>query len=131
VRRNAGDSWTGMDGARTQALGNVDEPDTRNGRSERVDHRSYERQGIDREPGQHFGPAAAHMVARGLDHDRLTAAADDLSAQEHLARIERELAGFKSAPGLGDLATDYEPQSRKQDPPLAEPDRSDDLSPGR
>jgi len=38
----------------------------RNGRSERVDHRSYERQGIDREPGQHFGPAAAHMASRGL-----------------------------------------------------------------
>ena len=103
----------------------------RRGHDQRVDHRSYQRQGVDREPGDHYGPRAAHMVARGLDHDRLTAAADDLSAQEHLARIERELAGFKSAPGLGDLATDNEPQSRKQDPPLAEPDRSDDLSPGR
>ncbi|MFN7985580.1 MAG: MobA/MobL family protein, partial [Vicinamibacterales bacterium] len=29
------------------------------GRDERVDHRSYARQGIDREPGSHFGPAAA------------------------------------------------------------------------
>ena len=28
------------------------------GRSERVDHRSYERQGIDREPGEHYGPSA-------------------------------------------------------------------------
>jgi hypothetical protein len=35
------------------------------GRRERVDHRSYERQGIDREPGEHFGPGAAHFVARG------------------------------------------------------------------
>ena len=32
------------------------------GREERVDHRSYERQGVDREPGEHFGPAAAHMA---------------------------------------------------------------------
>jgi hypothetical protein len=40
------------------------------GRQERVDHRSYERQGIDREPGEHFGPGAAHMVSRGRDHDR-------------------------------------------------------------
>src|SRR5712692_6017231 len=43
----------------------------RDGRPERVDHRSYERQGIDREPGHHYGPAAPHMVARGLDHDQL------------------------------------------------------------
>ena len=26
------------------------------GRDDRVDHRSYERQGVDREPGRHFGP---------------------------------------------------------------------------
>jgi hypothetical protein len=45
------------------------------GRRERVDHRSYERQGIDREPGEHFGPGAAHVVARGQSHDRLEAAA--------------------------------------------------------
>src|SRR5262245_53000961 len=32
------------------------------GRVERVDHRSYERQGVDRQPGEHYGPAAAHMV---------------------------------------------------------------------
>jgi len=35
------------------------------GRRERVDHRSYERQGIDRESGEHFGPGAAHVVGRG------------------------------------------------------------------
>jgi NADP-dependent 3-hydroxy acid dehydrogenase YdfG len=27
--------------------------------------------GIDREPGEHFGPGAAHVVARGHSHDRL------------------------------------------------------------
>ena len=35
------------------------------GREERVDHRSYERQGVDQEAGEHYGPKAAHMVARG------------------------------------------------------------------
>ena len=36
----------------------------RAGRPERVDHRSYERQGIEREPGEHYGPSAAHMAGR-------------------------------------------------------------------
>jgi hypothetical protein len=40
-------------------------------RSERVDHRSYERQGLDREPGSHYGPAAAHVLGRGGVHERL------------------------------------------------------------
>jgi MobA/MobL family protein len=38
----------------------------RRGRDERVDHRSHERQGIDLEPGRHYGPAAALGVANGL-----------------------------------------------------------------
>ena len=54
------------------------------GRRERVDHRSYERQGIDREPGEHFGPGAAHVVARGQSHDRLEAAATMADDQEAL-----------------------------------------------
>lgn len=36
----------------------------------RVDHRSYERQGIDREPTIHRGPAAHHMEKRGIETDR-------------------------------------------------------------
>lgn len=55
----------------------------RNGRSERVDPRSYERQGIDREPGEHFGPAAAHMAGRGVQHDRLSAALVSLPARQY------------------------------------------------
>jgi hypothetical protein len=58
------------------------------GRHERVDHRSYERQGIDREPGEHFGPGAAHVVARGQSHDRLEAAATMADDQEALRAIE-------------------------------------------
>ena len=36
----------------------------RRGRDERVDHRSYERQGIDREPGHHYGPRLPHTWRR-------------------------------------------------------------------
>ena len=36
------------------------------GREERLDLRSYERQGIDRIPGVHMGPAAWHLEGRGV-----------------------------------------------------------------
>lgn len=38
----------------------------RNGRPERVSLKSYERQGIDRIPMVHMGPAVAHMEAKGI-----------------------------------------------------------------
>ena len=41
------------------------------GRAERVDHRSYARQGLTVEPGRHYGPGAAYMATRGIDHERL------------------------------------------------------------
>jgi hypothetical protein len=59
------------------------------GRKERVDHRSYDRQGVDQEPGEHFGPGAAHLVARGYDQDRLTAAAGEEEAR--LAQVNRQI----------------------------------------
>ena len=37
----------------------------RHGHAERVDHRSYEDQGIDREPTQHMGPTATDMERNG------------------------------------------------------------------
>ena len=37
----------------------------RHGHSERVDHRSFEQRGIDREPQQHLGVAANDMLAKG------------------------------------------------------------------
>jgi hypothetical protein len=61
------------------------------GRDERVDHRSYARQGIDLEPGRHFGPGAAHMVARGGEHDRLTDASDARDAAQLLPVLDREI----------------------------------------
>lgn len=52
------------------------------GRSDRVDHRSYERQGVDREPGIHYGPSALPTMLRGERHYLL---------EEALAVYEREL----------------------------------------
>ena len=47
----------------------------RQGRAELVD-RSYARQGLDQQPGSHYGPAAAHMLARGGSHERLEGEAE-------------------------------------------------------
>ncbi len=44
-------------------------------RDDRVDHRSYARQGRAEEVGRHYGPAAAPMVSRGRDHDGIECAA--------------------------------------------------------
>jgi MobA/MobL family protein len=100
------------------------------GRQERVDHRSYERQGIDREPGEHFGPGAAHEVARGQSHDRLEAAATMAEDQEALRAIEDEIARLEIA--RQDLVQEFsdrdEPSAgRRFTPDRTEPDRYDDL----
>ena len=97
---------------------------------ERVDHRSYERQGIDREPGEHFGPGAAHVVARGQNHDRLEAAATIADDQEALRAIEEEIARLEIAREglLHEVSDRDEPQSgRRFAPDRSERDRSDDL----
>jgi hypothetical protein len=100
------------------------------GRHERVDHRSYQRQGIDREPGQHFGPGAAHAVARGRDHDRLENAASIADQQEALRAIENEIARLEITREalLHDASERDEPQSgRRLTPDRSEPDRGDDV----
>lgn len=40
------------------------------GHSERIDHRTLEAQGIDREPTKHIGVAAKHMERKGVRNDR-------------------------------------------------------------
>ncbi len=40
------------------------------GRPERIDHRSYKRQGIDKIPSVHLGPAASQMEKRGICTDK-------------------------------------------------------------
>jgi hypothetical protein len=65
------------------------------GREERVDHRSYARQGVDQDPGRHFGPAAAHMISRGHHHDRLESAVNAVTNSERLEAVDRAIASLE------------------------------------
>ena len=63
------------------------------GRPERIDHRSYKRQGIDKIPSVHLGPAASQMEKRGIRTDKSEVnrqiAADNKLLKEIKARITR------------------------------------------
>jgi hypothetical protein len=100
------------------------------GRAERVDHRSYERQGVDREPGHHFGPRAANMVARGQDHDRFQDAVTVADRQEALKALEQEEQALEvlRAAAVRDAET---PRLGRPGGGPEEPDRDDDAGPRR
>jgi len=100
----------------------------RNGRIERVDHRSNERQGIDREPGEHFGPAAAHMANRGIQHERLSAVAEAASTAERLEQIERVLAVIVGGGGRGGPTLDNGPDEREHRERFSGSERTEDWS---
>ena len=63
------------------------------GRPERIDHRSYERQGVDMIPSVHMGPAASQMERRGIQtmkgNINRGIAADNKLLKEIKARITR------------------------------------------
>ena len=99
------------------------------GRDERVDHRSYARQGVDREPGEHYGPAAAHMVGRGLDHERLREAAVSLDAVDGVASIDREINARERVSGRLPAADRGDGSTLAPNP--AAPERDEDMSRGR
>jgi hypothetical protein len=87
----------------------------RTGWPERVDHRSYERQGLDRQPGEHYGPAAAHLVERSHDHDRLDTAAGAADAERVLRGLDSEIARLEAAREAimrDGLPEDREPERR-------------------
>jgi hypothetical protein len=65
-------------------------------RQERVDHRSYARQGVGQNAGRHFGPAAAHMIGRGQHHDRLEIAAHAATDSERLHAVDRAIADLET-----------------------------------
>ena len=76
----------------------------RAGRSERIDHRSLEAQGIDREPTIHLGPVATQMERRGRESDRgriLREIHRDNRERErlaaHMARLQAELEARERA----------------------------------
>ena len=88
-----GHAW--MEHARRQWADLTNETMERLGREERVDHRSYARQGVEEEAGRHFGPAAAHMVSRGQYHDRLEVAASAVTVSERLQAVDRAIADLE------------------------------------
>ncbi|MEO8484386.1 MAG: MobA/MobL family protein [Acidobacteriota bacterium] len=90
-----GPAW--IEHARERWAALTNEALERAGRSERVDHRSYARQGVSRDPSQHYGPAAAHFVERGRDHDRLDEAAAGVDDQRTLQAIEQDIAQLEAA----------------------------------
>ena len=63
------------------------------GRPERIDHRSYKRQGVDKIPSIHMGPAASQMERRGIATEKgninREIAADNKLLKEIKARITR------------------------------------------
>ena len=63
------------------------------GRPEHIDHRSYKRQGIDKIPSIHMGPAASQMERRGIATEKgninREIAADNKLLKEIKARITR------------------------------------------
>jgi hypothetical protein len=83
-----GRDW--MEQARGRWAALTNEALERRGLDQRVDHRSYERQGVDREPGEHYGPNAAHMVARGLHHDRFEDSLAGADRQDSRHALEQE-----------------------------------------
>jgi MobA/MobL family protein len=90
-----GREW--IERARAQWAAMTNQTLERCGRSERVDHRSYARQGLDRQPGEHYGPEAAQMVSRGDDHDRLERVADVADTDRALRDLDHRIASLETA----------------------------------
>jgi hypothetical protein len=108
-----GRDW--VEKSRETLAGAINEKFQALGRDERVDHRSYERQGVDLEPGEHFGPSAAHMVERGHQHDRLEDAAGVRDDPERLTDVEQQIArleALREVLARGDEIPDLEPRTR-------------------
>jgi len=108
-----GREW--MEHARQRWAALTNEKLEQRGRDERVDHRSYERQGIDREPGHHYGPAAAYMAARGVEHDRLDEAVANARLDDAERALDHHIHELESSDhgGRGGITHDDE-EERKQ-----------------
>lgn len=73
----------------------------RAGHESRIDHRSLKKQGIDREPTQHLGPAAAAMERKGIQTERGRAAeeipqGDKSQVLAELEAVKATKAGIES-----------------------------------
>ena len=94
----------------------------RHGHEARVDHRSLEAQGIDREPTTHLGPHAQAMEReRGIETERGKIRRESLDATQEIAKLKRELAQVNVQLREADRQTGAatkrgEPQPAKQAP---------------
>jgi hypothetical protein len=108
-----GREW--VEKARETLAGSINEKLKALDRDERVDHRSFNRQGVDREPGEHFGPSAAHMVERGSQHDRLEDAAEARDNPERLTEVEEQIARLEAIrEALANEADTRDPEPRSR-----------------
>lgn len=99
----------------------------RAGHETRIDHRSLEAQGIDREPTKHLGPAAAAMERRGLRTRRgqdiaqgEAASRESLAKARELQEAEALLAEIKT--GMNQARQDFQAEKdrRQEEIRLAE-----------
>ena len=68
----------------------------RHGHEARVDRRTLEAQGIDREPTTHLGPHAHAMEQRkGIETDRGSIGRESFTAAQETAKLKRELASIE------------------------------------
>jgi hypothetical protein len=87
----------------------------------RIDHRSLEAQGIEREPTTHLGPAVASLERRGiqtevgkrLDREALEAAQRRLERAAELGKVEREQRELTTS--MLDLSGNIEAAKRERD----------------
>ena len=100
------------------------------GREERVDHRSYERQGIDRDPGRHYGPAAAYMTARGREHDRLEEAVAHIDRQDTIALSTARSTCWRAATAAGEAPWDMKAIDHDNNATGPRPDATTTCLPG-
>ena len=107
----------------------------REGHAARIDHRTLEAQGIDREPSIHLGPNAMEMERRGIstdrgDHNRLIAANDELRRQigVELADVTRQIAELERMQGIARHADEV---WKKFEPPSSAEEQAGTPQPGR
>lgn len=68
----------------------------KNGRTERVSLKSYERQGVDQIPTVHMGPAVAHMEKKGIRTNIGDLNRDIKSANSLMASIRKALSAIRA-----------------------------------
>jgi len=83
-----------------------------NGRPERVDLRSFERQGIDLAPTVHLGPAATQMEKRGIQTDPGNLNREIKRVNRALLAIRKRIADLKSR--IADLKEKWEQLNREE-----------------